>query len=121
MHVLGGGGWENGTDQVSCQHALLRVGGPCPTAEGVQQYPQPLSPCSPGRNLSRGSAARWRGASPGQARERSAGLLLPRVTSFPDVPLSLLLIVARLRKNAGPVFSAKWAPLQPLGCLSDFL
>ena len=60
----------------TCQRALLQ-GELCPMAEGFRQHSQPLSPCSPGRNLSRGSAARWRGASPGQAGERSAGLLLP--------------------------------------------
>lgn len=49
------------------------------------------------------------------------GLLLPQVTSFPSVPLFSLLIAAGLRRNPGPVFSAKWAPLQPSGCLSDFL
>lgn len=43
------------------------------------------------------------------------GLLLPRVTSFPNIPLFSLLIAAE------PIFSAKWARLQPSGWLSDFL
>lgn len=43
------------------------------------------------------------------------GLLLPRVTSFPNIPLFSLLIAA------GPILSAKWALLQPSGWLFDFL
>lgn len=73
MCALGVSGWENGTDH---DVSVIPLGGgdPCPVSEGVQQRSQPLSPCSPGHNLSRGSAARWRGASPSQAGER--GLLI---------------------------------------------
>lgn len=68
MHVLGVGGWENGTEYDAPAHSPW-VGGRAPQQRVSSSAPSPSPACSLGCNLSRGSAACWREASPSQAGE----------------------------------------------------